>query len=263
MKYVDAHVHLSDPDFKATVGNVIDEARNTGIVALVSNSVDLTTSLQNVKLAEDHPTLVYVALGIHPWNVKDLPPEEVDKTADLISKLDQRSNVVAIGEVGLDYKYAKQNSEEMAKQYEVFCRMLSLSEKQALPVIIHSRGTTKEIMDMLPSYRIEKVLLHWFSNPIELLPRIVERGYYITEGPATVFSDHIQEIVRQTPLGNLLTETDGPVRFFKAPFAGRMAAPSDVPLVVRAIAETKGMREKEVAEEIYRSFAALFGVNRA
>lgn len=260
---MDAHVHLSDPDFKAAVSNVIDEARNAGIVALVSNSVDLTTSLQNMKLAEEHPTLVYVALGIHPWNVKGLPQGEVDKVDDLIGRFGQRSNVVAVGEVGLDYKYAKQDSEEMAKQFEVFSRMLSLSEKQSLPVIIHSRGTTKEIMDMLPSYRIEKVLLHWFSNPIELLPKIVERGYYITEGPAIVFSDHVQEIVRQTPLGNLLTETDGPVRFFKAPFAGRAAAPSDVPLVVRAIAETKRMQEREVAEEIYRSFVTFFGVNRA
>jgi TatD DNase family protein len=263
MKYVDAHVHLSDPEFKATVDTVVDDARKAGIVAMVSSSVDVATSLRNIELAAAYPRLVYAALGIHPWNVKALEEGEVVQTVDLISRYHQRGSVVAIGEIGLDSKYAKTDQEElMARQRAVFCEMLGLGEKLALPVIVHSRGTTPEIMDLLPSYRIERVLLHWFSNPIELLPKIVERGYSITEGPAVTFSDHIQEIVRQMPLANLLSETDGPVRFFKPPFRGKTAAPVDIPLVVRAIAEIKRKEETEVASEIYRNFTSFFGVNQ-
>ena len=260
MRYVDAHVHLADPEYGKYVDNVIEEARRSDVVALVSNSTNLQTSLRSIELAERHPKFVYAAVGIHPWNVKGLLQNELEQTTDLITSHSRNRGVVAIGEIGLDYKYVNGGKKElMSKQYEIFCRMLRLSEELSLPVIIHSRGTTQEIMDILASYNIEKVLLHWFSNPIELLPKIVERGYYITEGPATLFSSDIQEIVRQVPLKNLLTETDGPVRFFKPPFKGEMTTPAVISLIVDAMAKIKREERMQVAEQIYRNFVAFFG----
>ncbi|MGB9134847.1 MAG: TatD family hydrolase [Candidatus Bathyarchaeia archaeon] len=259
MRYVDAHVHLSDPEYESSVDKILEDARRSSIVALVSNSMNLSTSLRSIELAEKYPRFVYAALGIHPWNVKELEQNELERTIDLINSHCQNRGVVAIGEIGLDYKYLKSDKKElMNRQYEVFCKMLQLSEKLSLPAVIHSRGTTQEIMNMLPSYNIERVLLHWFSNPIELLPEITEREYYITEGPAIIFSDHIQEIVRQIPLTNLLTETDGPVRFFKPPFKGKMATPADIPVVTEVVAKIKGKERMEVAEQIYRNFTTFF-----
>src|SRR3972149_8712339 len=136
----------------------------------------------------------------------------------------------------------------------VFKEILRLAEKLDLPVIIHSRGTTAQIVEMLPSFSLNKVLLHWFSNPISALSKAVEHGYYITEGPPTAYSNGIREVVRLTPLNNLLTETDGPVRYFKNPFNGKKTTPAFLPTVVKAVAEIKKMSDIDVARHIIRNF---------
>src|SRR3989337_916802 len=162
MKLVDAHVHLSDAGYAKHTDELIADARNSNVVALVSNSMDLETSLGSLKLAEKYSGAVYAALGIHPWNVKVLKENELEETLNLISEQSQKGTVAAIGEIGLDYKYET----IWDKQLMVFDKMLRLAEKLDLPAIIHSRGTTVQIVDMLPSYNLKRVLLHWFSHPI-------------------------------------------------------------------------------------------------
>jgi len=256
MKFVDAHIHLSDEEYLKCTNEVIAEGKRAKVVASVSNSTNLETSVRSLKLTEQYHGLVYAALGIHPWSVKSLSEEELQQTAELISKNRQNKAFVAIGEVGLDYKYM----DVWDKQLMVFDGMLRLAEKLDLPAIIHSRGTTAQIMDMLPSYNIRRVLMHWFSNPISALSKVVENGYYITEGPPTVYSNGIREVVRRIPLANLLTETDGPVRFFKQPFAGKMTTSAYIPMVVSAIAEIKKTDAASIAEQIMKNFEVFFGV---
>ena len=165
--------------------------------------------------------------------------------------------MVAVGEIGLDATYSG-NGEPTEIQMHVFHEMLSAAEKSSLPVIIHSRGTTSQIVSLLPSYKINKVLLHWFSQPHSLINKIVDRGYYITEGPPAVFSGGIQEVIRRIPLTNLMTETDGPVRF-RGPFKGKLTTPSFIPTVVEAIAELKKKEKSEVANQIFQNFIDFFG----
>jgi TatD DNase family protein len=258
MKLVDAHIHLSDEEYSKCINEIITEAKNSEVVALVSNSMNLETSMKSLKLTEQYPRMVYAALGIHPWTVNVLTEEELQQTIELISQNRQNKAFVAVGEIGLDYKYMN----IWDKQLMVFDQMLHLAEKLNLPVIIHSRGTTAKIVEMLPSYNLKKVLLHWFSNPISALSKAVENGYYITEGPPTVYSNGIREVVRRVPLSNLLTETDGPVRFFKQPFVGRMTTPAFIPTVVKAIAEIKKMDDADVAEQIMKNFTEFFGAKQ-
>ena len=257
LRYVDAHIHLSDEEYSEIIGDIVEEARKSNVKALVSNSMDLNTSIKSMEFAKKYPRLVYAALGIHPWNVNVLREDELYRTSAFILKNRRDDAVVAIGEIGLDFKY--KNIWE--KQLHVLNEMLHLAERLDLPVIIHSRGTTQEIVEMLPSYDIKKVLLHWFSNPIRLLSKIIERGYYITEGPPAVYSSNIREIIQRTPLENFLTETDGPVRYFKSPFHGKLTTPAFVPMVVQAVAEIKKMSVADVAEKVVKNFENFFGVS--
>lgn len=259
MKFVDAHIHLSDSEYSQKIDEIVEDAKRSNVVALVSNSMDLETSLLSLQLAEEYPDRVYAALGIHPWNVRNPLLNELQDTVNLIFKhAKNKEKVVAVGEIGLDFQYAK-NEELQDLQLQVFHEMLSTAEKLSLPVIIHSRGTASQIISLLPSYGVKKVLFHWFSRPIGLLSQIVDRGYLITEGPPSVFSNGIREIIRRIPLTNLLTETDGPVRF-RGPFKGKMTTPSFIPLVVEAIAQLKGKKETEVADQIFENFTNFFGV---
>jgi TatD DNase family protein len=256
MKFVDAHIHLSDEEYADCVEEIITNAKKANVVALVSNSMDLKTSIESLKLAEKYRGMVYAALGVHPWSVQTLTDEELLEVIELVSEKKAGGKLVAVGEVGLDIKYEK----IWDKQLRVFEEMLRVAERLALPVIIHSRGTTTQIIDMLPSYSLKKVLLHWFSNPISALTNVIEKGYYITEGPPAVYSNGIQEVVRRIPLTNLLTETDGPVRFFRQPFNGKRTSPAFIPAVVEAIAKIKKVSVEEAAEQIAKNFTGFFGV---
>jgi len=256
MKFVDAHIHLSDKEYSVCVDKIIAEAKDSNVVALVSNSMDLETSIGSLKLAEKYPRMVYAAVGLHPWNVNSLTEAELQKTMELISRQRQNKALIAMGEIGLDGKYAK----IWNKQLMVFNEMLRLAEKLDLPVIIHSRGTTPQIVEMLPSYNIKKVLLHWFSSPIGILGKVVENGYYISEGLPVVYSNGIREVVKRIPLTGLLTETDGPVRFFKQPFNGKRTTPAFIPTVIKTIAEIKKLDVAAVAEQITKNFEEFFGV---
>lgn len=255
LKYVDVHIHLSDEEYAGKVDEIVSVARNFNVVALVSNSMDFETSMKSLELAESYAGMIYAALGVHPWSVNNLTENELHRTSEFILKQRGNKAVAAIGEVGLDYKYEK----IWDKQLKVFDEMLHLAEKLDLPVIVHSRGTTAQIVEMLPSYNLKGVLLHWFSNPISALIKAVEKGYYVSEGPPTVYSNGIREVVRRTPLTNLLTETDGPVRYFKSPFHGKMTTPAFIPLVVGAIAEVKRIDIAEASEQIMKNFEEFFG----
>jgi TatD DNase family protein len=200
LKFVDAHVHLSDEEYSDCIEEIMQEAKTSKVVALVSNSMDLKTSTKSLELAERFKGTVYAALGIHPWTVNKLTDEELDQTLALIKGQSHNGSFVAVGEVGLDSKYV----EIWEKQLKVFESMLRVAEELELPVIIHSRGTTVQIVDMLPSYKLQKVLLHWFSNPISALSRAVEIGCYISEGAPTVFSEEIRDVVRKIPIDRLL-----------------------------------------------------------
>ena len=178
----------------------------------------------------------------------------MQETIDFIQA--QKGIVKAIGEIGLDYKYET----VWEKQMMVFDKMLHLAESLSLPVIIHSRGTTDKIVDMLPSYRLKRVLLHWFSYPMTALNKAVDNGYFITEGPPATYSNGIREVIEKVPLTNLLTETDGPVTYWKQPFNGQLTKPSFIRNVVEAVAEIKKMQVEDVAEQIAKNFEAFFNI---
>lgn len=255
MKLIDAHIHLSDTEYNGHIDELIADAKKAGIVALVTNSMDLATCKHDIELAQKFPGLVYPALGIHPWNVNVLKENELEETVDFIQK--QKGSVKAIGEIGLDSKYET----IWEKQTMVFDRMLHLAEQLNLPVIIHSRGTTDKIVEMLSSYRVKRVLLHWFSYPMSALIKAIDKGYFITEGPPVTYSPGIREVVEKTPITNLLTETDGPVKYWKNPYNGQLTKPSFIQNVVEAVAGIKKMQVQEVAEHVVRNFESFFGIN--
>ncbi len=254
MRLVDAHVHLSDAQYAGHIDELIADAKNVGVVALVTNSMDLETCRSDLKLAEKYAGLVYPALGIHPWNVNVLKEGELEQTIDLIQS--QKSVVKAIGEIGLDYKYET----VWEKQMMIFDKMLHLAETLDLPVIIHSRGTTDKIVNMLPSYRLRRVLLHWFSHPMTALYRAMDNGYFITEGPPAAYSSGIREVIEKVSLTQFLTETDGPVTYYKRPYNGELTKPSFIRSVVEAVAEIRKMQVADVAEQIAENFEGFFNI---
>ncbi|MDR2707948.1 MAG: TatD family hydrolase [Nitrososphaerota archaeon] len=256
MKLVDAHIHLSEVEYADHLGEVIADAVDNDVSALITCSTDLRTCQRDIELAEQYPKLIYPALGVHPYNVNFLKPDELQEIIDLILRQNQRKCPVAIGEIGLDCTY----DTIWERQLFVFDKMLHVAEQLELPVIIHSRGTTDKIVDMLQSYNVKRVLLHWFSHTIDTLNKSIDLGYFISEGPPIVYSGILREIVKQTPITNLLTETDGPVPYRKNPFNDQLTKPSYIRHVLDAIAEIKNTDVSDVAEQIAKNFETFFNV---
>jgi len=259
MKYTDAHIHLCDTEYEQKTEQVINEAKQASVVALVSNSMNLETSKKSLRLAQEHKGFVYAALGIHPWNTNKLAPNELEQVIELIENAVKAKEIIAVGEIGTDPQYAK-NRQQKDQQAQVFQQMLKTADALQLPVIIHSRWSAPKILETLPSYKLKGVLWHWFSTPTEILPKITERGDYVSEGPPTTFSDRTKEVIKLVPLENLLTETDGPVHYYDPAFKDRLTTPAFIPQVVKAIAEIKKVKEEEAAEQIHRNFTTLFGI---
>jgi len=147
--------------------------------------------------------------------------QELDKTIRLIEQ--NRQSIVALGEIGLDRKIP---ATEIGKnQILILNALLRVAENLDLPVIIHSRGSASEVLDILPSFNVSKVLLHWYSGPLDFIPKIIARGYYMSVGPPILYANYLREIVSNVPIKNILTETDGPVSY-RGPFKGKMTSPS-------------------------------------
>ena len=122
MRFVDAHIHLSDQEYDGKVETIIEDAQKSNVIALVSNSMNYESSMLCLQLAEQNPGLVYAALGIHPWNIKFLSSNELEQTLDLIFKQGYcREKVVAIGEVGLDFPTAKNKSQTCKSKFSMKC----------------------------------------------------------------------------------------------------------------------------------------------
>ena len=253
-RFVDAHLHLSDEEYAGSIDEIIKEARMANVVALVSNSVDLETSIKSLELAGKYASLVYAALGIQPSSIEHLAEGKLEETLNLISKQKMNRAMVAIGEIGLDANHMSTWNDQL----RVFDEMLHCAERLGLPVIVHSRGAAEQVIDRLPSYNLVRVLLHFFTGSADALSKAIQNGYYVSEGPAAVYSEGIREVVRKVPITNLLTETDGPVRFYRPPFKGKRTTPAFIPEVVRAIAKIKEASEQSVAEKIAGNFEKFF-----
>jgi len=256
MKLVDAHIHLSETGYVGHLAEVIADATANQVSALVTSSVNLSTCKNDIALAEQYPNLIYPALGIHPYNVNFLKQNELEETIDLIIQQNKKKRLVAIGEIGLDNTYET----SWEKQLFVFDKMLRLAEQLELPVVIHSRNTTDKLVEILQSYNVKHVLLHWFSHTIETLNKSVDLGYFISEGPSIVYSNNLREVVKQTPITNLLTETDGPVLYRKKPFNGQLTKPSYIRTVLEVIADIKNIAVSDVAEQVAKNFETFFNI---
>src|SRR3989338_4324615 len=183
MKIIDTHAHL---DHLEDLDNALARAAQAGVEAIVAVGVDLKANQRNLEIKKKtRAPKIYTALGIHPGNIN---PDEVDATLEFI-----RANIgeaVAIGETGLDfwYKWVKKDPVKKKEQVEVFGKQLRLAQEFNLPVVIHSRGAWNECLEMSQSVGIKKALFHWYSGPVDILKRILDRGYFVSASPSIATS---------------------------------------------------------------------------
>jgi TatD DNase family protein len=235
---IDAHAHLTDDDYSGLEYYMVNMLRALGMRA-ISVSMDMNTSERNLRFAECYSDVIIPFVGLHPWCVDR---ENLDSFVQFItSNIDK---IMGIGEIGLDGTYTTNYS----RQREVFESMLSIAERYRKPISVHSRRALDDVLNILSSYDIKGVLLHWFSGSKRQLAKANELGYYISYGPVLVYSEEKRALLRNSDTDLVLLETDGPVRYGSC-FNQSMAVPSFLISVAYAFADTLKM-EYDHAEEV-------------
>ena len=196
-------------------------------------------------MAEKYPGKVAAFVGIHPSEVENSEDTGWLRTA-LVS-------ATGLGEVGLDPTYSPAGPG--GAQMKVILEELDLAHELRKPVQFHSRKAETAALEVLDSFGLPRVLMHWLESE-EALPRAIERGYYVSYGPALLYSKRLRRMAADSPSGQVLVETDSPVPYRPLGAQG----PSLVPSVVFKLAETWGMEFEEAREVLLGNAIRFLGL---
>ncbi len=262
MRLVDTHVHLDFDAYDPDRAEVLSRAAAAGVTRLIIPGVDAETSQNAVRLSAQHPGVIYAAVGWHPNSTAHFTPADLAHVRQLAAQ----PAVVAIGEIGLDYYWDKSPKERQAEAFEA---QLALAAELKLPVIIHNRDSSADLVPMLERWaaslpaaqRARAGVLHSVSAPFELAMRAVEAGFYVGfTGPITYKNaEETRRLAAAVPLERILVETDGPY-LTPIPYRGKRNEPAYIPYIIERIATARQMDAEQVAEHTTRNAQALFAL---
>ena len=252
--FIDTHAHIQDDMLKDRVIEIVASAKENNVGKIVCASYDLSSSDTAVEFANKFEG-VFATVGVHPENCEYY---NLDVERKLI-ELCKDKKVIAIGEIGLDYHYTKENKE---RQKEVFEKQILLADKLSLPVVIHTRdaiGDTLEIVRKNKDKLKKGGVFHCFHESKEVLNEIISLGFYVSYGGVITFNNanSLREIVAYTPVERILTETDCP---YMAPVPHRGERNSSIFLchVAEKIAEIKGVSVQQVEDVTYENALRIY-----
>ena len=215
----DSHIHLSDSEYDSDFDNIINSMKKLKIKACCV-SEDLDTSKKTIEISENNQ-LIFPFVGIHPGKAE----EKIEPILELIDK--NKNKISGIGEIGLDTTY--ENS--FQQQEKLFREQLSTAEKLQKPISIHSRKALDEIYEIITSYSIKGMLLHWFDGSKKQLKKGMDMGFFVSYGPLLIYANDKQSLLTETNTDRILVETDGPVKFSRC-FELKTAQISFIPSVI-------------------------------
>ena len=253
---IDTHAHLNDPKFTSDLDEVVSRARDAGLDRIVVCGYDLPSSRAAIDIAARFEG-VFATVGIHPHDAKSVSREAMGE----LGELSRAPKVIAIGETGLDFHY---DFSPRPAQIEAFEAHIELAERVGLPVVIHSRESNDQALEVIESSaaNIAGCVFHCFSGDEEFARRVVDAGFYIgIDGPITFgSSEKLRQVVQGAPLERLLIETDSPY-LAPVPHRGKRNEPGYLVHIAEEVARIRGLAVEDIAritsENARRLFPAL------
>ena len=251
----ETHAHYDDKAFDEDREKLLEIMHAHGIGKIINVGASLQGVRDTVALSEKYP-FVYGAVGIHPDDVGNLTEEDMK---ELRSYCD-RDKVIAIGEIGLDYYWDKENHETQKKW---FVRQMDLAKETGLPIIVHSRDAAKDTLDIMKAERADHLrgVIHCYSYSKEHAREYMNMGYYLGVGGVVTFKNgkRLKEVVEYAPLDYLLLETDAPY-LAPEPYRGKRNCSVYLTYVAQTIAQIKGVSYETVVETTRKNAEKLFKI---
>lgn len=252
---IDTHAHLNAIQYQEDLEEVIERAQSEGVEIIVVVGFDRETITRAIELADTYE-FIYATVGWHPVDAIDMTDEDLKWIEELCS----HPKVVALGEMGLDYYWDKSPKDI---QKEVFRKQIALAKKVKLPIIIHNREATADIIEILEEEKASEVggIMHCFTGSVEVAKQCMDMNFYISFGGPVTFKNakKPKEVAAEIPLDRLLIETDCPY-LTPHPFRGKRNEPSYVKYVAEQIAELKGVSFEEIAQKTSDNAKRFFGI---
>ena len=251
--FIDTHVHLNADQYDDDLNEVIDRALENNVTKMIVIGFDRKTIERAIELAEKHD-FIYAVVGWHPVDAIDCTEEDLT----WIEELAAHEKVVGIGETGLDYYWDKSPKEI---QQEVFRKQIRLAKKVRLPIIIHNRDATEDVLCILKEEDAHEVggVMHCFGGSVETARESIAMNFMISLGGPVTFKNakKPKEVAAEISLDHLLIETDAPY-LAPHPYRGKRNEPAYVPLVAEEIARLKGISVEEVGRITTRNAEQFF-----
>ena len=245
---VDSHLHLVNCDYD--IDEVLYKAKDASVDYFILGGTNRKENDLNIKLFKDN-SCVYLTLGYHPECANDVMKEDLEYLERQINE--NRKKVVAIGEIGLDYYYGKENQD---KQKDLFVNQLRLAKKYNLPVVIHTRDAFNDTYNILKEEGINKGVIHCFSSSFEVALKFIELGFYLGIGGVVTFKNSkLKDVLKQVSLDKIVLETDSP---YLSPERGKTNEPKNILIIANFLADLYNISLEEVAKITTKNVFELF-----
>ena len=253
MEFFDSHAHYNDEKYDLDREEIIKSIYEDQITKAVCVGYNLKQSKAALKIANEFH-FMYATCGISPNDIEDF----VDNKLEEIKKIAQNEKVVAIGEIGLDYYWNKDNKE---KQKELFIKQIEIANRVNKPIVIHTRDASVDTIEILKNHLVNKKgIFHCCPLNQELIKEGLKLGFYISfSGNITFKNAKSEPCINLVPLDKLLIETDSPY-LSPEPFRGKRNDSRKVKLVAEKIAQVKGMSVEEIAKITYENAKKIFEI---
>ena len=247
--YTDTHCHIRKDIYK-DIDEIVDKAINAGVTKMINNGTNLESNKEVLELSKKYDSL-YPALGIQPEELDD----DIEESLEFIeSNIDE---IVAIGEIGLDYYYSEDTKD---KQLEVFEKQLILAEKYNKPVIIHTRNAFDDTLKTIKRHPNVKGVIHCFSDGLEEAEEYIKLGYMLGIGGIVTFKNsNLKEVLKNIDISNIVLETDSPY-LSPVPNRGKQNNPSNIPYIASALADIYNISLEELADKISKNVKNMFNI---
>lgn len=247
--FIDTHLHISDKE-GVTPDLYVEHAMDAGVEVLIASFCEKEDMMLSTKFVEKYKNL-YACCGYHPEVANKIGDKDFEKLENLIKNT---AKIIAVGEIGLDYYWNKDNKE---KQREVFRKQLEIAERLNIPVVIHSRDSIGETYDILSQYNVRGVI-HCFSGSLEMAKKFIDLGFLLGIGGVVTFKNSkLYQVVEQIPLTSIVLETDSPY-LSPEPYRGKINESSNIPVIAEKIAFIKKVSIEEVRDTTTKNARLLF-----
>lgn len=253
MEFFDSHSHYNDEKFDIDREEIIKKVYEEGITRTVCVGYNLEKSKFALEIANSHD-FIFATCGISPNDIEDFSIENLKE----IEEIGKCEKIVAIGEIGLDYYWNKENKES---QKELFIKQIEIANKLNKPIVIHTREAYIDTIEILKKYPVNKKgIFHCCPLNQELIKEGLKLGFYISfSGNITFKNAKSEPAVTLVPMEKMLIETDSPY-LTPEPFRGKRNNPAMVKLVAERISQIKGISLEDVTKITYKNANEIFNV---